>query len=171
MRTSLLPFLLFGSLSLSATDRIVEEFGQPPAYANITSAVSAAVDGDRIIIKNRAGNIPWIENITVSASLEFLSYDNDSFFYVQGDYTITGATGRDVTFVGMYNTAGDIQFASGGTTRGTQVHVIDGWFVNGSILMDSDQFEVDIIGCTLESGVVDINFGNVVGCDIDGSTV
>lgn len=113
MRSTLLSLALFTTLPLLATDRVVEEFGQPPAYPNITSAVNAAVDGDRIIIKNRAGNIPWIENIEVTASLEFLSYDNDEFFYVQGDYTITGATGRTVTFVGMYNTAGDILSFSG----------------------------------------------------------
>ena len=171
MRSTLFSLALFTTLPLLATDRVVEEFGQPPAYPNITSAVNAAVDGDRIIIKNRAGNIPWIENIEVTASLEFLSYDNDEFFYVQGDYTITGATGRTVTFVGMYNTAGDILSFSGGTTRGTAVRVIDSWFVNGNIEITNDPFQVDVIGCTLENGVVDINFGNVVGCDIDGSQV
>lgn len=56
-------FLSFGTL---AADLIVEEFGTAPTYASITAAVAASVDGDRIIIKNRAGDIPWIENITIS---------------------------------------------------------------------------------------------------------
>ena len=46
------------SLSAGATDRIVEEFGSSPTYPSINAAVTAAVDGDRIVVKNRAGNIP-----------------------------------------------------------------------------------------------------------------
>ncbi|MCB9170891.1 MAG: hypothetical protein H6594_11125 [Flavobacteriales bacterium] len=169
MKSFLLTTALFTTLPLLATDRVVEEFGQPPAYASITAAVSAAVDGDRIIIKNRAGNIPWIENISVAHSLEFLSYDNDDFFYVQGSYTITGATGRTVTIVSMYNTSGGITFTNGGTIRGTTVRVLDSHLVNGDITLGTDMFQAEIEGCTLENGAVDLNFGNVVGCDIDAS--
>lgn len=156
--------------SAFSTDRIVEEFGQAPAYANITSAVAAAVDGDRIIVKNRAGNIPWIENITVNASLQFLSFANDDFFYVQGTYTITGAAGRQVTIIGMRNTAGGIGFSSGGVVRGTKVRIIDSYFVNGRLAFNDNNFDVDVVGCTLVNGSVSINYGNVVGCDIDASS-
>ncbi|MBX2982724.1 MAG: hypothetical protein KF843_08630 [Flavobacteriales bacterium] len=159
------------SLSLFATDRIVEEFGQSPAYPNITAAVAAASDGDRIIVKNRAGNIPWIEDIAVNKSLQFLSFNNDGFFYVQGTYTITGAAGRTVTVIGMRNTSGGFAFTSGGSVRGTTVRILDSYFVNGSINFNNNNFQADIIGCTLAKGRVNINFGNVVGCDIDGSTV
>lgn len=54
-----------------ATDLVVEEFGQPPSFASIGAAVAAANDGDRILIKNRAGNVPWIEDVTVNKSLPF----------------------------------------------------------------------------------------------------
>ncbi|MBK9276057.1 MAG: hypothetical protein IPM49_16165 [Flavobacteriales bacterium] len=171
MRSILIAQALVTTLPLLATDRVVEEFGQSPAYPNITSAVNASVDGDRIIIKNRAGNIPWIENITVNASLQFLSFENDDFFYVQGLYTINGATGREVTIVGMYNTSGGVNVNAGGTLRGTTVNLVDSWFVNGSLLLDSPEFDVDVIGCTLQNGSVAIDFGNVVGCDIDASQV
>lgn len=157
------------SLSLFATDRIVEEFGQAPAYPSITAAVAAASDGDRIIVKNRASNIPWIEDIEVDKSLQFLSFANDDFFYVQGSYTIIGAAAREVTIIGMRNTSGGIAFASGGSVRGTSVRILDSYFVTGSILLNNNNFQADIIGCTLVNGRVAINFGNVVGCDIDGS--
>ena len=98
-----------------ATDRIVEEFGVPPTYPNVNAAVTAAVDGDRIIIKNRAGDIPWIENITIDKSLQFLSYADNGFFVVQGNYTVQAATGRQVTIIGMRNTAGNITGTSSGT--------------------------------------------------------
>src|SRR5689334_3359014 len=110
---------LTSALSASATDRIVEEFGISPTYPNITSAVTAAVDGDRIVIKNRAGNIPWIEDITVDKNLQFLSFTNDDFFYVQGTYTINAATGRKVTIIGMRNTAGGIIGSGSGSPRDT----------------------------------------------------
>nr|MBP6643917.1 hypothetical protein [Flavobacteriales bacterium] len=169
---SILTLLAFaGTLTTFATDRIVEEFGQAPAYANITSAVAAAVDGDRIIVKNRAGNIPWIENITVNASLQFLSFANDDFFYVQGGYTITGAAGRQVTIIGMRNTSGSMAFVSGGGVRGTKVRLVDSYFVNGSVSMNNNNFDVDVIGSTFLNGSVSINYGNVVGCDIDASAL
>ncbi len=159
------------SLSLFATDRIVEEFGQAPAYPSITAAVAAASDGDRIIIKNRAGNIPWIENITVNASLQFLSYSNDNFFYVQGNYIITGVAGREVTIIGMRNTSGSVVTGPVGTIRGTTIRIMDSYFVNGGVSFPNNFFQVDVIGCTFIKGSVSINYGNVVGCDIDASLV
>lgn len=171
MRSILTLLVLSGTLSTFATDRIVEEFGQSPAYANITAAVAAAVDGDRIIVKNRAGNIPWIENIAVNASLQFLSFANDDFFYVQGSYTITGAAGREVIIIGMRNTSGSVAFAPGGNVRGTSVRLIDSYFVNGSVALNSNNVQADIVGCTFLNGAISINYGNVVGCDIDSSTL
>lgn len=171
MRSFFALFALGITSSVFSIDRIVEEFGQAPAYANITSAVAAAVDGDRIIVKNRAGNIPWIENIAVNASLQFLSFSNDDFFYVQGTYTITGAAGREVTIIGMRNTAGGVAFVTGGAVRGTKVRIIDSYFVNGSLGLNNNNFDVDVVGCTLLNGSVSINYGNVVGCTIDASAL
>ena len=171
MRSFVALFALLFTSAAFATDRIVEEFGQAPAYANITAAVAAAVDGDRIIVKNRAGNIPWIENINVNASLQFLSFANDDFFYVQGNYTVTGAAGREVTIIGMRNTAGGVGYTSGGVVRGTSVRILDSYFVSGSVALNDNNFDVDVIGSTFLNGSVSINYGNVVGCDIDASAL
>ena len=102
LATLLLSFLFLHQIR--ANDIVVEEFGLPPAYATITDAVNAAADGDRIIIKNRAGNIPWIENVIITKALEFLPFENDTFFVVQGNYTVNIASGKTVTFIGMRNT-------------------------------------------------------------------
>ena len=156
----------------SAIDRIVEEFGVTPTYPNIAAAVAASVDGDRIIIKNRAGDIPWIQDITIDKSLEFLSYANDGYFVVQGTYNIAPANGRTVLINGMRNTAGSVGAAAGTSSiRGTRVRVVDSYFVNGSINLASNWFDADIVGCTLVNGSLSINFGNVVGNDIDCSQV
>lgn len=156
---------LFASLWLGtfATDRIVEEFGTAPTYPNIASAVAAAEDGDRIIIKNRAGDIPWIENITVDKSLEFLNYADNGFFVVQGAWTITPAEGRVVVIKGMRNTNGSITGSSGTGIGGTLLKVLDGQFVNGSIVLNTDAIRADIVGNELQAGRVRINLGNIVG--------
>ncbi|MBK6832447.1 MAG: hypothetical protein IPG92_17700 [Flavobacteriales bacterium] len=160
------------AMPVLATDRIVEEFGVSPTYPNINAAVTAAVDGDRIIIKNRAGEIPWIENIGIDKSLEFLSYTNDGYFVVQGTYNIAPANGRVVLINGMRNTAGSIGALAGSSSvRGTRVRVVDSYLVNGTINLASNFFDADIVGCTLVNGSVSLFFGNVVGNDIDCSQV
>lgn len=171
MNRSLLLVGLLVSLTSMATDRVVEEFGVSPTYPSISAAVAAAVDGDRIIIKNRAGDIPWIENITVDRSLQFLSYTNDGQFIVQGTYTIVCAAGREVLIDGMRNTAGGLTFSGTAATRSMTVRVVDGYFVNGSIALASNAINAEVIENTLLSGTVSINFGNVVGNDIDGTNV
>ncbi len=164
----LLSSLLLSGLALNllAVDRIVEEFGTPPTYPNIAAAVTAAVNGDRIIIKNRAGEIPWIENITVDKSLEFLNYTDNTFFIVQGNWTITPAVGRVVVIKGMRNTSGSITATGTGTLGSTVLKVLDGQFVNGFINAASDAFRADIVGNELQEGYVRVNLGNVVGNSI-----
>ncbi len=164
--------LAFTAVSASAVDRIVEEFGVSPTYPSITAAVAAAVDGDRIIVKNRAGDIPWIENITVDKSLQFLSYADNGFFVVQGNYSIAPAAGREVTIIGMRNTSGNIQAGAGtGTVRGTRVRVVDSFLVSGGVQLASQYFEAEVVGNTLQNGTVGIWYGDVIGNDIDGSNL
>jgi hypothetical protein len=167
MKLRLLPLaaLLVGT-STFATDRVVEEFGILPTYPNITAAVNAAVDGDRIVVKNRAGDIPWIENITISKSLQFVSFANNSLFVVQGTYTIQAAPGRQVAIIGMRNTGGSIAGSGSSTLRSTRVRIVDCELVVGSASFDNDAFDVDVVSTNLQSGNVAINYGNVIGCDI-----
>ena len=155
-----------------AADRIVEEFGTPPTYSSIAAAVAAAVDGDRIIVKNRAGDIPWIENIAISKSLTFLSYTNNVQFVVQGTYTINATNGREVNFIGMRNTAGGVVAGTAtGTARGTLVSIMDCWFVAGSISLSNTVFDVQVIGNQLDNGAVIIHWGNVIGNSVSNPSV
>lgn len=166
MKKTLTLALAIAAFQASAVDRIVEEFGTAPTFPNINAAVAAALDGDRIIIKNRAGDIPWIENITVNKSLEFLSFQDNGFFVVQGTWTIAAANERSVTIIGMRNTAGDIIGSGSSNLRGTSVRIIDCQLVSGSIILASDNYDVQVVGNQLQAGRVRINFGNVVGNDI-----
>lgn len=155
-----------------SADRIVEEFGFPPAYSSIGAAVAAAQDGDRIIIKNRAGNIPWIEDITINKSLQFLSYANDDFFIVQGDYTIDFISGLEVDIVGMRNTSGNLgQGSAASGNREAKVRLMDSWFQDGNVALSSNFFDFDIIGNKIDDGLVSFSIGNLIGNDITGTNV
>lgn len=150
----------------NAADILVEEFGISPAYPSITTAVAAAVDGDRIIIKNRSGNIPWIENITVDKSLEFLSYENDSMFIVQGTYTIVLGTNRTVTFIGMNNLSGSITYSGSSTMKSTVVNILDCSITTGSINLNTTGVKTNCSGTSLFDGSLAFVYGNIIGNEI-----
>jgi hypothetical protein len=151
-----------------AVDRVVEEFGIAPAYASIGAAVAAAQNGDRILVKNRAGDIPWIENITIDKSLEFHSHTNNVFFIVQGTYTIARIEGLTVSIVGMRNTSGGINIGGAGTppARSVKVNVMDSQFVIGDLTLNNNAYDVQVVGNTFMNGRIAINFGNIIGNDI-----
>ncbi|MDZ4752333.1 MAG: hypothetical protein SGI87_12005 [Flavobacteriales bacterium] len=172
MKQVLLALFIFAlSFSSKATDLIVEEFGTLPTYGSIASAVAASVNGDRIIIKNRAGDIPWIENITINKSLTFLSYTNNTQFVVQGSYILDVANGREVNIIGMKNTSGGINTGTGSaTSRSMKVSVMDSWLVSGNIDLDVTGIELQCVGNLLQSGSVIMFFGNCIGNEITSGT-
>ncbi|MCW5898141.1 MAG: hypothetical protein KIT10_02640 [Flavobacteriales bacterium] len=171
MKNYLIIALALCSAPCLAVDRIVEEFGVPPAFPSIASAITAANDGDRIIIKNRAGGVPWIETINVAKSLEFLSFDNNGFFNVQGNWTLTAATGRVIRIIGMYNTSGSITSSGTGTVGSASVSILDSRLVNGNMTLTTAVFKNEVVGCTLESGRIHLNMGSVIGCNINNQGV
>ncbi len=162
--SALFLFLIQFSFTSNASDLVVEEFGTAPAYSSINAAVTAAVDGDRILIRNRAGNIPWIENINISKSLELLSYDNDTFFVVQGLYTLDAAAGRNITIIGMKNLSGGITAGnSTGANKACNVNIFDSYFTLGNISLNANVFNTTIAGCSILNGIVRINSGSIIG--------
>lgn len=151
---------------LNAADLLVEEFGLSPAYSTIGDAVAAASDGDRIIIKNRTGGIPWVENVTINKSLEILSYDNDDFFIVQGTWFLVPSSGRTITIIGMQNTNGGISASTNGSGTRTVMNIFDTHLINGSLNFNYNYLDVNIVGTKLDNGSINIKYGSVVGCDV-----
>ena len=92
----------FFSSIASAADLYVRDLGAGGAYSTISAAITAANDGDRIIIKPKSGNVPYLENITINKSLTFVSETNFSRYYVQGTILIAPAVNRVVTINNMY---------------------------------------------------------------------
>jgi hypothetical protein len=169
MKTSMLICCLLAIMTLNsyASDLLVEEFGLAPAYSSISAAVAAANDGDRIIIKNKNGNAPWIENVTVNKSVQFLPFTNDTFFIVQGIYTIVPADNREITIVGMRNMAGNITgSAVANVAARTKVNIMGSLFQSGSVLISANGYNVNTVHTIFANGGVSIRAGSVIGCDI-----
>lgn len=88
---------LFTTLT-SAADLYVRDFGSGGAYSTISAAITAASDGDRIIIRPKSGGIPYLENLVVNKSLSFVCEINFAKYLVQGTISITPDAGRVITF-------------------------------------------------------------------------
>lgn len=155
------------SFTASATDLCVNENGNGGCYTTITAAHSAATNGDRIIITPKAGNAPYVENLTITKSLQFLCATEASQYTVQGNFTIVPAVGRVVTIIGMINLQGSIAGSANGPSGArTKVSVMNCNLVNGSINFDYDNFDVVVASNVLAAGNVTIHFGRVIGNDI-----
>lgn len=100
MKTLKITFLafagLFSSLA-SATDLYVRDLGAGGAFSTIGAAIAQASDGDRIIIRPKAGSVPYVENLTINKSLSFVSEINYAKYILQGTVSVTAAAGRTVT--------------------------------------------------------------------------
>lgn len=81
----------------SAADLYVRDFGAGGAYPTISAAITAASNGDRIIIKPKSGGVPYLENLTIDKSLTFVCENNFAKYIVQGSISITPFAGRVVT--------------------------------------------------------------------------
>ncbi len=156
--------------SLKAADLLVEEFGVSPAYSSVNAAISAASDGDRIFIRSRTGNIPWVEEITIAKSLELLPFENDTFFYFQGNITITSANNRKVTIIGIYNTQGTLTASAGNTAARTQVNILGSHFQNGGINLNFNGVKATVAHTYVNNSGISLRYGGVYGCEVVNSS-
>lgn len=105
MKTKYLVCALLCIISLEkikAADLYVRDLGAGGAYSTISEAITAASDGDRIIIRPKTSNVPYLENLTINKSLTFASEINFTKYYVQGNISIVPAINRVVTINNMY---------------------------------------------------------------------
>ena len=138
---------LFTSLA-SAADLYVRDFGAGGAYPTITAAITAAADGDRIIIKPKSGGIPYLENITIDKSLTFVCETNFTKYLLQGTVTITPLAGRVVTINNMNCTA-DISTTAATTGGRMTVNILNSNMV--AVNAGYNNTTLNISGCVLTS--------------------
>jgi len=160
---------LFTSMA-SAADLYVRENGANGAYSTVSAAITAAANGDRIIIKPKNGAAAYVENLTVNKSLTFVSETTYQKYKLQGTIVVTPLAGRVVT---IHNADASSITISGATTGGrTTLNVFN------SILSFFDAVQINatanLSGCTVQN---ETNFshgkftGNILGSIYVGHTV
>ncbi len=177
LKNNIVRMLFLTTIFLSgnsfAADLVVQDAGPLGTYATIASAVAASVDGDRIIINNKPSGLPWNEDIFINKSLTFLSAaDNDQFF-VQGEYTIQHAPGREISIIGMENADGSIASIGPGATSRTILNVMWCTFTSGGVDVDHAFFELNLASCKFLTGGFGVSFvyGKVIGSDLGGAEI
>lgn len=87
---------LFTSMA-NAADLYVRATGANGAYTTVSAAITAAANGDRIIIQPKTDGSAYIENLTINKSLTFVSETNYNKYFIRGTININPAAGRVVT--------------------------------------------------------------------------
>lgn len=113
--TILLLTFLFSNLTF-AIDRVVQQGGPVGTFASISAAVTAAVDGDQIIINNRTDGLPWLENLSINKSLTFVSAVDNVQWWMEGTVNFAMAEGRTITMIGCRNTSASGAYTKTGAT-------------------------------------------------------
>lgn len=168
---SCLIFLGIASLvmPLTAADFVVDDQG---TYQTIQAAIDAASAGDRIFVKNKSGNIPYGQDVTINKPIELLPFTEDGKFYVTGNYTISPNTTHfsvsqnEVRIIGMVNTQGNIE--SSGNASGIMVRVsaLNCEFTDGDYSIYGTDFDSVVANCIFLEGSVKISQGYVTGNSI-----
>ncbi|MCF6131703.1 hypothetical protein [Flavobacterium wongokense] len=157
---------MFTSMA-SATDLYVRDLGAGGAYPTISAAITAAVDGDRIIIKPKIGNAPYLETVTINKSLTFLSENNFAKYYVKGAISIVPAVGRVVTINNMYAFQSDIVTSTTTLAGGRATVNIINCTVDGGLTLDNTQRVTANIFSSRCSGIARIVHGKVTGSFVE----
>ncbi|MGU3376435.1 hypothetical protein [Chryseobacterium sp. M5A1_1a] len=122
MKKQLLIIALTGLVNTTAfaADLYVRNGGAGGAYSSVSAAITAASEGDRIIIQPKINGAAYVENLTINKSLTFVSETNNNRYFIQGTITVNPAAGRVVTISNLssgnytiYNVT-----TSGGTSGG-----------------------------------------------------
>ncbi|WP_123910942.1 hypothetical protein [Chryseobacterium sp. G0162] len=114
---------LSGTMAFAA-DLYVRNGGIGGAYSTVSAAITAASDGDRIIIQPKTNGTAYIENLTINKSLTFVSETNYNKYIIQGNITINPAAGRVVTISSLSTGAsGSYNLETNGGTSGGRTTV------------------------------------------------
>ncbi|MGL2965291.1 hypothetical protein [Flavobacterium sp. XGLA_31] len=153
---------LFSSLA-SATDLYVRNLGAGGAYATVSAAITAAANGDRIIIQPKTNGSAYVENLTINKSLTFISETTYNKYFIQGSITITPAAGRVVTFHNLssgnftiYNVT-----VNGATTGGRTTLNLYNCYLNNVDAVPANT-TTNMSGCTV-GGYVYFSHGRITG--------
>ena len=163
MRNVLFFFILLNVHCLFAIDRFVDlnlAQGNGTTYFNtIASAVSAAVNGDRILIVAGTYNEP---TLTLNKSLTLLAQTAGATINYNGNIVIAGFPGMKLEILGfnlgVYSISSNA-ITGGVATNRAKVSIIDSQMTN--LNFDNQFYELNAAKCTISSTTT-FKFGNFV---------
>lgn len=160
-------FLFIGSFLLSIHVFAIDRFVDPnlstgngtTLFTTISSAVGAAVNGDRILIVPGTYNEP---TLTISKSLTLLSQTLGSRVNYNGNFTIAGFPGMKLEILGfdlgIYSITANKITGGSGSSR-AKVSVVDSKMTN--LTIDQDFYELNCARTRILSKVT-FRFGNFI---------
>jgi hypothetical protein len=156
---------LFTSMA-NAADLNVRATGAGGAYTTVSAAITAAANGDRIIIQPKTDGSAYIENLTINKSLTFVSETNYNKYFIRGTVNITPAAGRVVTISNLSSgnfTIYNVSVATATTGGRTTLNLYNCYLNN----VDATQANTttNISGCTV-SGYVFFSHGRATGNNV-----
>lgn len=160
---AIVTFIAFSTNHLFATDRVVQQGGPVGTYTSISAAITAAVDGDNIVINNRIDGLPWLESISINKSLTFVSAVDNIQWWMEGNVSITMAEGRQITILGMRNTNGSISRNGTVPVNRTVVNILY-CDITGNINMSTGGINL-YLGST-KAQAVEFSYGKIYGNDL-----
>jgi hypothetical protein len=163
MKNLLFITLLSLSMNFFAIDRFVDpnlSSGNGTTYFNtIASAVTASLNGDRILIVAGTYNEP---TLTLSKSLTLLAQTANSTIFYNGNIVISGFPGMKLEILGF--DLGVYSVSSNAITGGVATNRAKVSFINSKMTnlnLDNHYYELNAAKCTISSTTT-FKFGNFV---------
>lgn len=153
---------LFTSMA-NAADLYVRASGANGAYTTVSAAITAAANGDRIIIQPKTDGSAYIENLTINKSLTFVSETNYNKYFIRGTININPAAGRVVTISNLNSGSFTIYnvIATGPTTGGRTTINLFNCNLNNVDTTPANT-TTNMSGCTV-GGYVFFSHGRITG--------
>ncbi|WP_353089220.1 hypothetical protein [Flavobacterium sp.] len=154
---------LFSFTSIFAIDRFVDpnlsSGNGTTLFTTITSAVNAAVNGDRIIVASNTYNEA---SLTIGKSLQIMPQTPGAIINFNANITIAGFPGMKLTIMGFnlgiysYSSSG---ISNGSYTNRAKVSIIDS--SSSYIDVNNEYYEANFINNNVTKGIA-FRFGNVI---------
>lgn len=160
-----ITIFLFATITSNAADLIVRHDGAGGAYTTISAAITAAADGDRIIIRPKPSNVPYLESLTIDKSLTFVSEIHGDKYEVQGNINLTFVSNRkiiihDLNLINFRSIREQgSSFLSTDTDR-AEVYIINST-ISGNILLDYGRLTINVFGCSFDE--LEFKHGKIIG--------
>ena len=160
---------LFTSMA-NAADLYVRATGAGGAYTNVSAAITAATNGDRIIIQPKTNGSAYVENLTINKSLTFVSETNYNRYFIQGTININPAAGRVVTISNLSSGSFTIYnvIATAATTGGRTTINLMNCYLNNVDTTPANT-TTNMSGCTV-IGYVFFSHGRMTGNNVQSMT-